>query len=210
VGVASTAARSTVRPSTGAARDDTIAAMDETIADRYRRRARLFTDTVAAVAPDRWSSPSPCEDWNARQVLAHVVESQGMFERLVGREPVTVPPVEDDPLGAWETARDQVQADLDDPGAAGVEFDGYFGRTTFAEAVDRFLSFDLVVHRWDLARAAGLPDEIPPDDVAAVQAAAEAMGDALRSPGAAGPPLDPPPGADAQTRLLAFLGRRAW
>jgi hypothetical protein len=35
------------------------------------------------------------------------------------------------------------------------------------------------------------------------------MGDAMRGPGAFGPELEAPEDADEQTRLLAFLGRRA-
>jgi hypothetical protein len=31
----------------------------------------------------------------------------------------------------------------------------------------------------------------------------------MRGPGAFGPELTPPPGADEQTKLLAFLGREA-
>jgi len=65
----------------------------------------------------------------------------------------------------------------------------------------------LVVHGWDLAHAVGLDERIPDDDVARVQAGADAFGDAMRGPQAFGPALDPPPGADAQARLLAFLGR---
>jgi hypothetical protein len=89
-------------------------------------------------------------------------------------------------------------------------FDGYFGRSTYQEAVDRFLSFDLVIHRWDVARAVGLDDEIAPDDVERLGHAAQGFGDALRDPEPAGPALEPLPDADEQTRLLAFLGRKAW
>jgi len=34
------------------------------------------------------------------------------------------------------------------------------------------------------------------------------MDEKMRGPGAFGPKLDPPPGADEQTKLLAFLGRQ--
>ncbi|MDP8978310.1 MAG: hypothetical protein M3N17_07005 [Actinomycetota bacterium] len=89
---------------------------------------------------------------------------------------------------------------------ASEEFEGYFGRRTYGQAVDRFLNFDLVIHRWHLARAAGLNDRIAPHDVERLHDTA----DALRESGACGPALEPPAGADAQTRLLAFLGRKAW
>ncbi|MGH3980561.1 MAG: hypothetical protein ACRDRZ_16435 [Pseudonocardiaceae bacterium] len=36
---------------------------------------------------------------------------------------------------------------------------------------------------------------------------AQPMDEMLRTPGVCGPKLDPPPGADEQARLLAFLGR---
>ena len=193
-------------------RDD--ADRTETIADRFRRRAARFTETVAAVPDDRWSAPSPCEEWDARAVVAHVTGTQAMFAGFVGRELEPGPSVDEDPLGAWVAARDQTQAALDDPARADVDFDGFAGRSTYAEATDRFLSFDLVVHRWDLARSVGLDEKIPADDLAALQTATEAMseqmGEAMRGPGAFGPELTPPADADAQTCVLAFVGRRAW
>lgn len=188
--------------------------MTETIADRFRRRTATFADTVAAVPEDRWSSPSPCEEWTAVDVVRHVVDTQGMFAGFVGRELEPGPSVQDDPLAAVTAATGQTQTALDDPARATEEFDGFAGRSSFQDAVDRFLAFDLVVHRWDLARAAGLPDDIPAEDLAALQVAVaamtEQMSEAMRGPGAFGPELEPPADADDQTRLLAFIGRRAW
>lgn len=185
--------------------------MTESIADRYRRRAASFTETVMDVPDDQWGASSPCPEWDARGVLAHVVGAQETFARLVERELDPGPLVDDDPIGAWTVARDQTQSALDDPTMANVEFDGFVGRTTFASAADRFLSFDLVIHRWDLARAAGTDDTIPEADLAemedAVIAMHEAMGDGMRGPTAFGPALTPPEGSDRQTKLLAFLGR---
>ncbi|HLI73723.1 MAG TPA: hypothetical protein VKU86_07570, partial [Acidimicrobiales bacterium] len=86
--------------------------------------------------------------------------------------------------------------------------DGITGRSTFEAAVGRFLCMDLVVHGWDLARSAGLDERIAPEDVGRVRKQAEEFGDALRSPGAFGPVVDAPNGADEQAQLLAFLGRR--
>ncbi|MCU1354672.1 MAG: hypothetical protein JWM89_90 [Acidimicrobiales bacterium] len=188
--------------------------MTESIADRYRRRAARMTQTVAAVAADRWETFTPCEEWTARDLVRHLVDTQAMFAGFVDRPFEPGPPVADDPLAAWIAARDQTQAALDDPAVAALEFDGFTGRSTFESAVDRFLSFDLVAHRWDLARAAGIDEQIPPDDLAAMQVAleklTEEMGAAMRGPGAFGPELEPPAGADQQTRVLAFIGRRAW
>jgi hypothetical protein len=138
------------------------------------------------------------------------------YRRLAAAFAGTVGGVPDDawgnptPCGDW-TARDLVRhvVDSQDPVAAATEFDGFFGRTSFSGAVERFLCLDLVVHRWDLAHATGLDTAIPDTDVRFVSEGSAQFGDAMRGPGAFGEPVDPPEGADDQARMLAFLGRRA-
>ncbi|HLU46148.1 MAG TPA: TIGR03086 family metal-binding protein [Natronosporangium sp.] len=180
------------------------------IAMRYRRLSGQFADRLAAVPHDGWERPTPCQGWHVRQLVQHVVETQSLFRGLVGWDPIPTPPVAEDPTGAWDAARAVMQADLDDPDRAGTTFDGLLGRSTFAEAVDRFLNFDLIIHGWDLARATGQDDRIPPEDIAHVQAQMAVLGDRLYTSGQFAPALEPPAGADAQTQLLARLGRRAW
>ena len=177
------------------------------ISDRYRRLTDAFAAKVAAVPADKWDTPSHCPGWNARDIVRHVITTQGMFLGFVGRDLGDIPSVDNDPVAAWDAARAAVQRDLDDPERARAEFDGFQGKTTFEAAVDRFLNFDQVVHGWDVARTVGLDEHIDPEDVARVRAQAEAFGDALRSPQAFGPEVEPPAGADDQARLLAFLGR---
>jgi uncharacterized protein (TIGR03086 family) len=182
------------------------------ISERYRRNSERFLDLIRAVPDDAWNAPSPCEGWTARDVVQHIVDTQGMFLRLVGREQVDLPSCTEEPLGAATAAFAQVLADLEDPDAASTTFEGQaFGTQTFAAAVDRFLSFDLVVHGWDLARATGQDDAMPSDELDRLERASQEFGDsgAMRGPGGFGPELDPPPGADRQQRILAFLGRVA-
>jgi uncharacterized protein (TIGR03086 family) len=178
------------------------------ISERYQRLSDAFAAKIAAVGDDQWSSPTPCAEWTIRDLVGHVVSTQGMFLGFVGQELGDVPSIDDDPLGAWNATRTAVQANLDDPARATVEFDGFFGRQSFEGAVDRFLSIDLVVHGWDLARAAGLDERMEPEDVERVRRVAEGFGESARSPQVFGPPLDAPEGANDQERLLAFLGRQ--
>ena len=52
------------------------------------------------------------------------------------------------------------------PGLAlATEVHGFFGRTTFEEAVTRFLGPDLLVHTWDLAGAGELDENLDLDEV---------------------------------------------
>jgi uncharacterized protein (TIGR03086 family) len=177
------------------------------IADRYRRLSREFADKVAQVSPERWNAPSPCEDWTARDVVAHIIDVHGIFLGLVGRPFERTVSVDDDPSGALREASAQVQADLDDPARASAMFDGYFGPMSFEGAIDRFVCFDLAIHGWDLARATGLDETIAPAEVVRLSAAAQAFGDALQTSGVCGPSVDVAPDADDQTKLLALLGR---
>jgi uncharacterized protein (TIGR03086 family) len=181
----------------------------EAVADRYRRLAAVITERVDAVPDDRWESPSPCEEWTARGVVGHLVDTSEMFLGLIGREAPPHPSVADDPAAAWAVVRDGVQAALDDPDAAGSEYDGVFGRTTFATTIDRFGCFDLLIHRWDLSVATGLDTTLEADEVQKVLGEVDRLGDALRSPGVCKDPLPVAGDADPQTRLLALLGRRA-
>jgi uncharacterized protein (TIGR03086 family) len=179
------------------------------IADRYRRLGDAFASKVEQVTAAQWDSPSPCDGWTARDIVSHIVDVHGLFFRLVGRTIERTISVDDDPVGALREAERAMQADLDDPVRACAEFDGFFGRSTFEAAVDRFVCFDLTIHGWDLSRAVGLDDTISPAEIARVRRDAESFGETLHQSGVCGPALDVNADADDQTKLLALLGRRA-
>jgi len=178
------------------------------ISERYRRLCDAFAAKIAAVPDDKWASNTPCEGWTTRDLVGHVVQTQGMFVGFIGKDLGDIPSVENDPLGAWNAARAKVQAILDDPAQATTKFQCFAGKSTFEATADKFLCTDLVVHGWDLARAAGLDEHIEPDDAKRVRRNMESMGDGLRSPGAFGDAVEPPPGADESQKVLAFLGRK--
>lgn len=179
------------------------------VSERYRKLSATMTDRVACVQDDRWDAPTPCAGWTVRDLVAHLVDTPAMFFGLVDRPPPTGgPSVAEDPVGAFAHVRDATQAALDDPAVADLDFDGVLGRSTFSEAIGRFICADLVVHGWDLARATGQDDRLDPDEVRRLYEGLLPMDEVMRGPGAFGPKLDPPPGADEQTRLLCFLGRQ--
>jgi uncharacterized protein (TIGR03086 family) len=179
------------------------------VADRYRKLAAEMTERIAAVPDDRWESPTPCEGWTARDLVRHLAETPGMFFGLVELlAPTGGPSVDDDPVGAFAHARDAVQAALEDPAVAERPYEGLFGSATFEQGISQFVCADLVVHGWDLARATGQDERLDPEEVRALHEAMLPMDEAMRGPGAFGPKVEPPAGADEQTRLLCFLGRQ--
>jgi len=178
------------------------------ISDRYARRASAFAEKVAAVSDDQWTAPTPCEEWTARDVVRHVVDSQGMFLGFVGRELGEHPSVDDDPAGAVRAVTGRIQQDLEDPELAAETFEGFMGTQAFESSVNQFLAADLVIHGWDLARATGQDDTIPAQDLAEMQEAIKLFPEeAMRSPGAFGPEVEVPDDASDQDKLMAFLGR---
>lgn len=177
------------------------------IADRYRTLADAFQAKIANVEADAWSNPSPCEEWDARGVVNHVVGVQGLPLGPLDRQLSSAPSVADDPLGAFTAARADVEAVLDDPALAGHEYDGLLGRTSVAATIDQFICFDLVVHGWDLARATGQDETIEPVEVERIWAMAQGLGDNLRRSGVCGPEVTVAADAPLQDRLLGLLGR---
>jgi uncharacterized protein (TIGR03086 family) len=177
------------------------------VADRIAHLSDQFEAVISKVSPDAWSNPSPCSEWTARGVVRHIVDVHGMMLRPLERRLSAAPDVDDDPLGAFQAARADVATVLAEPQLAGTEYDGLFGRAVVEETIDGFLGFDLVVHRWDLARATGQRTHIEDDEVARIAVQAEHLGDALRTPGVCGPPVEVPAEASPADRLLGLLGR---
>ena len=177
------------------------------IADRYRELADAFQDKIEHVTPAQWTNPSPCEGWDARGVVQHVVDVHGMMLGPLDRTLSPAPSADDDAVGAFIAARADVEAVLDDPTLAGTEYDGALGRTQVDQTIDRFLGFDLVVHGWDLARATGQDETIAPARVEEVWGMAQGLGDNLRRSGVCGPAVPVADDAPLQDRLLGLLGR---
>jgi uncharacterized protein (TIGR03086 family) len=177
------------------------------VADRYRTVASGFTARVDGVAD--WDVESPCAGWTARDVVGHLVEWFPPFLRDgAGIDLPVGPSVADDPAAAWRALNGGVQVVLDDPTTPTRRFrHARAGEHALDEAIGMFLLGDVLIHTWDLARATGQDETLDPDEVAGMLDGIEAHDEALRVGGQYGPRVDVAPGADAQTRLLAFLGR---
>jgi uncharacterized protein (TIGR03086 family) len=188
------------------------------IADRYRRHADAFERKVVAVRPEQWASQSPCEAWDARGVVGHIVVMHGVMLRPLDRELSSAPSVADDPVGAFRAARADIEAVLDDPALADRACDTPNGRMTVEQQIGDVVSDDLVLHGWDLARATGQDDTMDPDDVERLWSITTAIPPELmekyRTPGAFGPGVEVygpevkvSEDAAPQDRLLGLIGR---
>ena len=95
------------------------------------------------------------------------------------------------------------------PKSSWLESDSWACRRVLAtQARDGFMAADLVPHIWDMARTAKVDERLDPALVKYSLAAWKALpADVLRMPGMMGAAVKPPAGADAQTKMLNFLGR---
>ncbi len=171
------------------------------MAATYRRCAGAFEALIHGTPPERWSSPSPCRGWSARDVVAHVVD----FAAKVLREKAGVPAPPaftdfDDPAAAFRSTREAVQRVLDDPDTP----------SKVAGYLEGSLSFDLPQHGLDLAVATGQDATMDRDEVEFLWTALTRepmMWDWQRSNGWYGPPVPVPEDAPLQGRVLGLLGR---
>lgn len=173
---------------------------------QYTLMADPFGKVVATITD--WNAPSPCEGWSARDVLDHVISTQRDFlSAHVDLGPA--PELSDDPASGWRTHDARVRELLADDAVAAKEFTGHFGPATVGDTLIRFYGFDLLVHRWDLARSAGRDEHLSAHELAVIETAIEGFGEHLYADGICKRPVQTPAGADRQTRTLALLGRRA-
>jgi uncharacterized protein (TIGR03086 family) len=180
-----------------------------TAAELHRETAAEFTRTVEGVADRDWERAAPPQGWVARDVVRHLVEwFPGFLSATAGIDLAAGPSVDADPVGAWHTQTAAVQALLDDPTADGQRHEfGPMGECTLAEVTERIHIPDVFLHRWDLARATGQDERLDPQRCAAMYEGMLPLDQILRDSGQYGPAVPVAADADAQTKLLAFIGR---
>lgn len=182
---------------------------------QHGRALDLFTGRVHAVRADQWDAPTPCAEWTVRDLVDHLVTEQLWVPPLV-RDGAAIEEVGDtfdgdmlgpDPVASWDTAAAAARAAFAEPGALERTVHLSYGDTPARDYCAQMIT-DLVVHSWDLARAIGADEGLPDDLVATATREVTPYAEELSKSGLFAPAVQPPPGADASTRLLCLLGRR--
>jgi uncharacterized protein (TIGR03086 family) len=185
-------------------REDGVVATD--VIALWSRVADGFGARLDAVPEDRWDDPTPCTEWTVRQLANHAVDSQRLLPMRLG---VEIDAAGDDPKARWEATRAAALAAFQKPGAVDQTVEMPFGELTVAQVLTNVAVGDLLIHSWDLARATGGDEQLDAEAVATVFEGLKPLDEILhRSDQVFGPKIEPPPGADVQTELLCFAGRR--
>ncbi len=179
-------------------------------AERFRKIAGQFTRVAQAVPDDAWGNPAPPEGWVARDVIRHLVDwVPGLLSSGSDIVIPVGPSVDDDPVGAWLNLSESLQAVLDDPASADKQFSHpRAGDHALLDAIDMFITGDVLLHTWDLARATGGDERLDPIEVHRMLVGMLPLDEMLRASGQYGPKVAVPDDADEQTQLLGFIGRR--
>ena len=166
------------------------------------RRALDATAHVAEAVPrERWDAPTPCAGWRVRDVVDHLVENNRAQLAVLGG------PEAGSGGGDLRRSGEAVLAAHARPAAADARFP-LGGQQRSARSALAVHFADVLVHGWDLARAAGLPYRFDEDLAVAAERVVSAFPDLAWGPGAAfAARLDAGPGATAGDRLLALTGR---
>lgn len=173
--------------------------MSQELLDLYRQGSDWAIGKIGAAA-DRLDAPTPCEGWDLRTLLNHMLQTQQFFIATGKGEKATPPFGEppsllgDDPKADFEAAQRELVAVYSNDGVpvqgVGIAFS------------------DMLVHGCDVARATGQDDTMPDGlaqaafDIVNGNLSAEARGQVF------GPEVAVADDAPAQEKLLGYTGRQ--
>lgn len=187
--------------------------MDDGAGKLHLAVCRRFGEAVGS-ANNEWDRRSPCDAWDARGVLEHVI---GFHDVLLLRPLGLSPARPHDPQVRWQLTYASL-TEAFNPGRAlfervvDIPTVGKDAATRLdARKLVPHLTRDVLVHTWDLARAVGADDRLDPEWCELFYAALPADPRALSASGMFSAPVAVNDEADLQARLLARLGRDpAW
>jgi len=198
-------------------------AVFEEIIDRFISSSSEFEQKLVAVHPCQWSWPTPCTEWNVRQLVNHMTQGNLNYVRLLsGATRAEFLRLRDadalgaDPLGAYARSVRECAAAFTCPGALEQVLDYPLGQVAGQQALV-VRTTDTIIHTWDLARAIGADDTLSPDLVAwASDHLGEIYDGLAETPVAAktahrffaAPSGELPASAPQQHHLLHRMGRR--
>ena len=172
--------------------------------DLWRQTAAKWSEVYGQVTDGQWEKPTPCDEWTVRQLVDHTLGWQAEGGRLIGADTA--------PGDDW----DRIRAAFDALLAGSSQLTGNvaeFGGLPKQNLVG-FLTGDLLIHSWDLARSIGADETLPPDTIEATTVGLHHVPPALlRGINPLGQKMmaaavEVPDDASPQDKMLAFTGRR--
>jgi uncharacterized protein (TIGR03086 family) len=165
-------------------------------------QASAWTASKVDGAADRLDARTPCDDWDVRTLLNHMIETQEFFAASAKGEEASLDPtnpperVGDDPAGSFRAACAATARTFAEPGV--VERTGPSLGIAFS---------DQLLHGWDLAKATGQDTTMPTGLPEAAYELVHGKFTEEQRKGVFKPEVSVADDASPQDRLLAYTGR---
>ena len=175
--------------------------MESDILGLYERASGWTLGIVNGAAAEL-DAATPCDDWDARTLMNHMLDTQRYFVGAARGEdvspPAPTPPklLGNDPVADFTDARRETLETFREPGV--IAKTGPALGIAFA---------DQLLHGWDLARATGQESTMPAGLPEAAYATIHGRFTEAQRKGVFKPEIEIGPDASAQDRLLAYTGR---
>jgi uncharacterized protein (TIGR03086 family) len=170
----------------------------------YRQASEWTLDKVRG-AKQALDSDTPCDGWNVRNLMNHMLETQHYFVASAqgdkdAKPPSQTPPtglLSDDPVADFTRTRQQTIDTFSEAGV--IERTGPSLGIAFA---------DQLLHGWDLAKATGQDATMPDGLAEAAYGMIQGKFTEEQRKGVFDPEIEVGDDASPQDRLLAYTGRR--
>jgi uncharacterized protein (TIGR03086 family) len=175
--------------------------MTADLLDLYRSASHWTLNKVAG-ATGKLDAETPCEGWDVRQLLNHMLETQQYFVRSARGQKATLPSATPseiltaDPVADFRRARSETLSNFGEDGM--IEKTGPALGIAFS---------DQLLHGWDIATATGQDSTMPEGLADAAYELIHGQFTEEQRQGVFKPEISVDEGASAQERLLAYTGR---
>jgi uncharacterized protein (TIGR03086 family) len=166
------------------------------------------TALVEAISPDQLDRPTACEEYDVQALIAHLHAVAERIAALPGGVDVSTMPLAVDDGGDFATRAERAITAWSDDDVLDRAMTVPWG-TFPGFAVAGAYVMELVTHSWDLADATGRTGELDADlSEATLGIAQRALPADARDGFPFALPVGIPDGADAHSRLAAWMGRQ--
>lgn len=179
----------------------------------YEGAAQYMHGIISGVREDQHDGSTPCERWSVRELITHNIKvSQAYHGFLTSSEAVNAfdvgdPIPEEGAVAAFAASTGRLLEAIKEPGALDRMVESPFGSIPGGQLI-MFPFADLLIHKWDLAKATDQDSTMDSSLVDVCFSILEPRMERLRSGGNFGRGVSVPVSASSQDKLLAITGRQ--
>lgn len=183
--------------------------------DLFTKTANQANGCVKHIKDDQLDLPTPCSEWNLKQLLNHIVyELLWVPDLLAGKTIAEVggkyegDVLKDDYHAAWQKVLSNAKKAIERADLKALVHLSYGDK--LAEHYIKEMSAEMLIHGWDVAQAIKCNMIFDEEVTKETYEFAEPQHQSMIDSGIVGMPIAyTTPNPDGQTRLLSLYGRRA-